>query len=105
LALLPYQAAEKTTYAVIAASSSRFNNLLSLTGKRQDSLVGHRDQFRVLPTGYLAYSHHQQPPWHKAFSQVIEDLATAPATKIDEQVLAKNNVHSSHWSLGQLQHI
>ena len=59
----------------------------------------------MLPTCYFAHPHHQQSSGRQALGQAVENLAATPATKIDQQVLTKNNVHTGHGCLGQLEYI
>ena len=43
--------------------------------------------------------------WGQALGQAIEDVATTPAAEVDQQVLAKNDVHAGDRRIRQLQHI
>src|SRR5690606_32877996 len=59
----------------------------------------------MLPAHHLTDADNQQSPWGQALGQTIEDFAAAPATEVDQQALAKNDVHIGHWRTAQLQYV
>src|SRR5690554_542967 len=73
--------------------------------KRQGIFKWHPLKIRVAPVSNFTKSKHHHATRSNSLSHVRNNLTFSPAPKINQHVLAKNQIHVLHWCLFYFQHV
>src|SRR5690606_4513648 len=68
-------------------------------------LIGYPLQQRIVPVHYFTRPDDQHAAWCQPPCQLVEQVATAPAPEVDEQVLAEDDIQVPYRGLGQFQDV
>ena len=68
-------------------------------------VIGYRLEQRIVPVHNFTQSDDQHPARGQSLGQQVKQVAAAPTSEVDEQVLAKDDIQIPYGSLGQFQDV